>query len=78
MNLIKDELSGKKMDLVILPEDLIGIESWQDADVEAKNKFGIENGGLLIGAYRKLAQELNANLAVTLTTIQKAKDIIPR
>lgn len=73
MNLIKDELSGKKMDLVILPEDLIGIESWQDADVEAKNKFGIENGGLLIRAYRKLAQELNANLAVTLTTIQKSK-----
>ena len=75
MNLIKDELSGKKMDLVILPEDLIGIESWQDADVEAKNKFGIENGGLLIRAYRKLAQELNANLAVTLTTIQKKQKI---
>jgi apolipoprotein N-acyltransferase len=73
MNLIKDELSGKKIDLIILPEDLIGIESWQDSDPEAKNKFGIENGGVLIRAYRKLAQELNVNLAATLTTIQNGK-----
>ena len=72
MNLIKTS-SPEKMDLVILPEDLIGIESWQDADVEAKNKFGIENGGLLIGAYRKLAQELNANLAVTRPLSKKQK-----
>jgi len=73
MNLVKDGLYGKKIDLMILPEDLIGMESWQDADIEAKNKFGIENSGILIRAYRKLAQELNANLAVTLTTIQNNK-----
>ena len=40
---------AEKKDLMILPEDLISIESWQDIDIEAKNKFGIENSGVLIG-----------------------------
>ena len=72
-NLIKNELGGEKIDLMILPEDLISIESWQDIDIEAKNKFGIENSGVLIGAYRKLALGLNTNLAATLTTVQNNK-----
>jgi len=70
---IKNELYGEKIDLTVLPEDMIDIESWQDPDTEAKNKFGIENAGILIEAYRKLAQEINTNLAVTLTTIQNNK-----
>ena len=73
LNLIKNELSGQKLDLIILPEDMIHLDSLKDSDTEAKNKFGIENAGVLIMAYRGLAQELNANLAATLNTIQNGK-----
>ena len=70
---IKTELVDKQIDLLILPEDMIDIESWKDIDEEAKSKFKIENAGILIKAYRRLAEELNANLAATLTTVQNNK-----
>lgn len=57
LNLIKNELYGQKIDLIILPEDMIDVE----------------NTDILIGVYRRLAQEFNANLAATLTTIQNNK-----
>lgn len=70
---IKSELVDKQIDLLILPEDMIDIESWKDVDEEARNKFGIENAGILLKVYRRLAQELNINLVATLTTIQNGK-----
>jgi apolipoprotein N-acyltransferase len=70
---IKKELANKKIDLIILPEDMIDIEDWNGIDDEAKNKFNIESGGLLIQAYRNLAKELSANLAATFTTHQNKK-----
>ncbi|MDP3727282.1 MAG: nitrilase-related carbon-nitrogen hydrolase [bacterium] len=63
----------QSLDLVILPEDMIDLESWNDADPEAMEKFGIESGGVLIGAYRDLARHLHANLTATFTTIQDGK-----
>jgi apolipoprotein N-acyltransferase len=70
---IKKEFESKKLDLIILPEDMIDIEDWNGVDDEAKNKFNIESGGLLIQAYRNLAKELNANLMATFTTHQNGK-----
>jgi len=70
---IESELSGQKLDLIVFPEDMIHLDSYEDRDPEAKNKFGIENAGVLIGAYRQLAQGLNANLAATFSTVQNNK-----
>ena len=70
---LKKELIGKKLDILALPEDMIDIEDWNNADKEAKNKFGIENDKILIQAYRALARELNANLTTAFTTYQNGK-----
>jgi len=73
LNLLRADLRDKKLDLLILPEDMIDIEVWNDADKEAQEKFGISNAGILIKAYRNLAKELNTYLVATLTTIQDNK-----
>jgi len=76
LNPIKKEIlqnKSFKIDLLIFPEDMIDIESWSDADLQAKTKFNIENAGVLIKAYRNLAKELNVYLLATLTTIQNKK-----
>lgn len=70
---LKNELADKNLELVILPEDMIDIEDWNGIDEEAKNKFNIESGGLLINAYRQMAKELNINLSATFTTHQNNK-----
>jgi len=67
---VKSELINQKIDLLILPEDMIDIEIWNDIDEEAKEKFEITNAGALIRSYRSLAKELNTNLLATFTTIQ--------
>ena len=73
LNFLKADLADKKINLLILPEDMIDIEIWNDSDKEAREKFGIANAGILIRAYRNLAKELNTYLAATLTTIQDNK-----
>ena len=70
LNLLKTDLINKKIDFLILPEEMIDIEIWNDTDKEAQEKFGISNDGLLIRSYADLAKELNAYLAATLTTIR--------
>ena len=70
---IKKELKGKEIDLLALPEDMIDIEDWGNADEEAKNKFNVENDKILIQSYRDLAKELNTNLTTTFTTYQNGK-----
>ena len=73
LNLLKTDLINKKTDLLILPEDMIDIEIWNDTDKEAQEKFGISNDGLLIRSYADLAKELNTYLTATLTTIRDNK-----
>jgi len=73
LNLLRTDLRDKKLDLLILPEDMIDIEVWNNADKEAQEKFGISNAGILIKAYRDLAKEFNIYLVATLTTIQNNK-----
>jgi len=73
LNPLKTELQGVPVDFLVLPKDMIDIESDEDIDEEARDKFGIENAGVLIRAYRALAQELNVNLITTLTTVQNGQ-----
>ena len=73
LNFLKTDLINKKIDLLILPEDMIDIEIWNDSDKEAQEKFGISNDGLLIRSYADLAKELNTYLAATITTIRDNK-----
>mgnify|MGYP001605177030 FL=1 len=70
---IELDLIGPKIDLLVLPEDMIDIETWNDADEEAKIKFGISNAGILIKSYRQLAKNLNTNIIAALTTFQNGK-----
>jgi apolipoprotein N-acyltransferase len=73
LNFLRVDLRDEKLDLLIFPEDMIDIEVWNDADKEAQEKFDITNAGILIGAYRNLAKELNTHLAATFTTIRNNK-----
>ncbi len=70
---LANALRGGSQDLLILPEDFIDVESWGDTDPEGIRKFGIQSGGVLIRAYRSLAQELAVNVSVAFTTIQDDK-----
>ncbi len=73
LNLLKSDLKDKKIDLLVLPEDMIDIEIWNDTNREAQEKFNISNAGLLIKSYANLAKELDAYLAATLTTLPNNK-----
>lgn len=70
---IKSDLKQEKIDLLILPEDMIDIEVWNSADEKAFKKFGISNADILIKNYGDLAKELNAYLTTTFTTIRDNK-----
>ena len=59
-------------DLIVLPENMI-VEEYGNVDHEAKNKFGIENQGSLIAAYRGVAIDSETPLLGTFTTIQGGK-----
>ena len=70
---LKSDLEQKKINLLILPEDMIDIEIWNNADEKAFEKFNISNAGILIKNYGDLAKELNSNLVATFTTIRGDK-----
>ncbi len=70
---LRHELRRQPLDLVLLPEDMIDLESWHDADPEALAAFGIESGGVLIAAYRRLAADLAVDVSATFTTIQRGE-----
>ena len=70
---LKSDLEREKMDLLILPEDMIDIEIWNDADEKTFEKFNISNAGILIKNYGNLAKKLNSYLAATFTTIRGDK-----
>jgi len=70
LNLLRNDLINKKMDILILPEYMIDMEIRNDADEEALKKFNISDNGILIKAYRKLAKELNVSLAATIIAVR--------
>lgn len=69
---IIDELKGKKIDIVLVGQSMIE-EEWGSEDEQAKSKFGVENQGVLIQAYRDFALEIDSNVAATFSDIQGGK-----
>ncbi len=73
LKLIRTDIIGKNIDILVFPEDMIDIEIWNNADKQAFEKFNISNAGILISSYGWLAKELNTYLAATITTIRNGK-----
>ena len=68
--IIKNDLAGKNTDLIIFPEDMIDAETWNYADAEAKEKFGITSSRFLIEAFRDVAKTQHAYVLTNLTLMK--------
>ena len=67
---LTEELYGKELDLIVLPEWLTEYSLFEnDTDTEAKEIFGITNNGTLIRAYSRLARELGVSVLASANTI---------
>lgn len=67
---IRESLADGKFDLIAFPENMIN-EEFIGADAEAQRKFGIDNQGDLIKAYREVAESLDSQVFATFTTLEK-------
>jgi|GEM_PF-1588646 len=63
-------LKNTKLDLIILPEDMIDITISNSPDEEAFRKHQITNAEPLINTYRELARSLNTNVLAIMTTVK--------
>ena len=72
VTLIADALADHRtrLDLIVLPEDMVDFEFWGAADPEAQTRFGIRNAGPLLQLYRAVAQEQASELLCVLTTLE--------
>lgn len=68
--IIKNDLVGKNTELIIFPEDMIDTETWNYADAEAKEKFGITSSRFLIEAFRDVAKTQHAYVLTNLTLMK--------
>ncbi len=68
--IIKRNLVGRNTDLIIFPEDMIIAETWNYADTEAREKFGITSSKFLIEAFRDVAKTQNAHVLTNLTLMK--------
>lgn len=66
---IKKDLSVRRFDLIVFPENMI-TEELNSVDNEAEQDFGILNQGNLVEAYRELAIELKTPILATFTTLE--------
>ena len=66
---ISRALPTDQFDLVVFPEALFFNDYRGDEDGEAREKFGITNGGTLIRAYRSLAKNLHSEVLAYFTTL---------
>lgn len=66
----REGLRGQSPALVVLPEDAIQFSLPASRSADAFARFGVENNGLMIEAYRDLARASRSALAVGLTTIR--------
>lgn len=67
------QTAGRPPDLILLPEDAVDLTLPRSRSAAAFARFGIENNGLLIEAYRVAARSAGLGLMTGLTTLREGK-----
>jgi len=67
------DLKKEEFNIIVFPEAMIDINFDNSVNEDAFLKFGINNNGILINEYGKLAASLDKNLITNITSIQNGR-----
>ncbi|HAH06891.1 MAG TPA: hypothetical protein DCM05_10255 [Elusimicrobia bacterium] len=70
---VLEALGPRRVDLILLPEDAIDLSFSADRSKEAFERWGLEDNGALVEAYRAFAREAKTAVAAGMTTLRAGK-----